>query len=149
MGVRHDSRDSPQSVTSQMLFALLAGNLLALVCVLASLPFPRGNSGLAGEQVTYVGVLTLVAVALALIAYAIRRGGRLWWTVAMALNVAQIGRLVPGIVAVVVWAGQGAIEGFFWALVFVPFLALLSVIGVLTMQRELRKARRHRLASAA
>ena len=49
----------------------------------------------------------------------------------------------------VVWAGQGAIEGLFWALVFVPFLGLLSVIGVLMMRRERRRSRRHRLAPAA
>ncbi len=149
MGFRYESRDSSQSVTLQMLFALLAGNLLALVCVLASLPFPRANSDFAGEQVTYVGALTLVAVGLAFITYAIRRGGKLWWVVAMALNVAQIGRLVPAVVAIVVWAGQGAIEGLFWALVFVPFLGLLSVIGVLMMRRERRRSRRHRLARAA
>jgi len=149
VGVQYDARDSSQSVTSQMLFSLLAGNLLAVICVLASLPFPRTGVDLAGEQVTYVGALTLVAMALALAAYAARRGGRLWWTVAMALNLVQIGRLVPAIVAIAIWAGQGASEGIFWALVFAPFLGVLSVIGVLTTRRELRKSRRRRLARAA
>jgi len=131
------------------LFALLAGNLLAIVCVLASLPFPRTSVDLAGEQVMYVGTLTLIAMGLAFAAYAVRRGGTLWWAVAMALNVVQIGRLVPAIVAIAIWAGQSAVEGLFWALVFVPFLGVLSVIGVLTTRRELRKSRRRRLVRAA
>jgi hypothetical protein len=132
-----------------MLFALLAGNLLAIVCVLASLPFPRTNFDFAEEQVTYVGGLTLVALGLAFVAYATRRGGPLWWAVAMALNVMQLVRLVPAVVAIAVWIGDGAIEGMFWAFVFVPFLALLSAIGVLLTLRELRKSRRRRLARAA
>ena len=132
-----------------MLFALLAGNLLAIVCVLASLPFPRTNLDFAEQQVTYVGGLTLIALGLAFVAYATRRGGPLWWTVAMALNVTQIVRLVPAVVAIAVWMGDGAIEGMFWAFVFVPFLALLLVIGVLLTLRELRKSRRRRLVRAA
>ena len=131
-----------------MLFALLAGNLLAIVCVLASLPFPRTNLDFAEEQVTYVGGLTLVALALAFVAYATRRGGTLWWTAAMALNVTQIVRLVPAVIAIAAWIGDGAIEGMFWAFVFVPFLGVLSVMGVLLMLRELRKSRRRRLARA-
>jgi hypothetical protein len=131
-----------------MLFALLAGNLLAIVCVLASLPLPRTNFDFAEAQVAYVGGLTLLALGLAFVAYATRRGGRLWWAVAMALNVTQIVRLVPAVVAIAVWVGEGAIEGMFWAFVFVPFLGVLSVISVLLMLRELRKSRRRRLARA-
>ena len=149
MGVKHETRDSSQSVTAQMLFALLAGNLLALVCVLASLPFPRANVDVAGEQVMYVGGLTLFSIGLAFVGYASRRGGRLWWAATMGLNIAQAARLVPSIVAITVWAGQGAIEGLFWALVFVPFLCLMSVIGFLMTRRALRKSRRGRFASAA
>jgi hypothetical protein len=131
-----------------MLFALLVGNLLAIVCALASLPLPRTNFDFAEEQVTYVGGLTLVALGLAFVAFATRRGGRLWWTVAMALNVTQVARLIPAIVAIAVWVSEGAIEGMFWAFVFVPFLGVLLVVGVLMTLRELRKSRR-RLARAA
>ena len=66
----------------------------------------------------------------------------------MALNVTQVARLIPAVVAIAVWVSDGAIEGMFWAFVFVPFLGLLSVIGALITLRELRKSRR-RLARAA
>jgi hypothetical protein len=149
MSAQYESRDAAHSITSQMLFALLAGNLLAVLCVLAFKPLPQSSFDLNDNLVLGVGVLSLVSLGLLFLASAMRRGGRSWWTVAMALNLVQVGRLLPAVIAVAAWTGDGEFAGLFWAFLFVPFLGLLSAVGIVMTFRELRKSRRRRLARAA
>lgn len=142
-----DSRDAACSITSQMLFALLAGNLFA---VLAVIVFTPSFAGLNPQDtlVLGVGVLTLVSLGLLFLASAMRRGGSAWWIVVGTTNVAQIGRLIPAVVAIASWSDAAQLTGAFWAYFFVPFLGLLAAVGVVMTWRELRKSRRRRLARA-
>jgi hypothetical protein len=148
MSAQYESRDAAHSITSQMLFGLLAGNLLAVLCVLAFKPLPQSSFDFNDNQVLGVGVLSLVSLGLLFLASAMRRGGRSWWTVAMALNLVQVGRLLPAVIAIAAWTGDG-FAGLFWSFLFVPFLGLLSAVGIVMTVRELRKSRRRRLARAA
>jgi len=149
MSVQHDSRDSAHSITSQIIFALLAGNLLAVILVVAFKPFSQASLDFSDNLVLGVGVLSLVSLGLLFLASAMRRGGTGWWTVALALNIAQVGRLIPAVIATAVWVEEGNMAGLFWAYLFVPFLGLLAGVGLVMTGRELRKSRRRRLARAA
>ena len=147
MSVPLDSRDSGQSITSQMLFALLAGNLFA---VLAVVIFNPSFTGLDPQDtlVLGVGVLSLVSLGLLFLASAMRRGASGWWIVVCATNLAQVGRLIPAVAAIASWSEGAQAAGLFWAYLFVPFLGLLSAVGLVMTWRELRRARRRRLAGA-
>jgi hypothetical protein len=147
MSAPHDSPDSAHSITSQMLFALLAGNLLA---VLAVVLFKPSLTGLDPQDtlVLGVGVLSLVALGLLFLASAMRRGASGWWIVVCATDVAQTGRLIPAVAAIASWSGGAAPMGLVWAYLFVPFLGLLSAVGLVMTWRELRKLRRRRFARA-
>jgi hypothetical protein len=142
MSVQHHSRGSAHGVTSQMLFVLLAGNLFAVIVVLAFRPFPSSELDHNGDLVLSVGMLSLVALGLLFLASAMQRGARGWWIVALALNVAQVGRLVPVVIAVAAWNDGGDVTGLFWAYLFAPFLGLLAAVGVVMTARELLKPRR-------
>jgi hypothetical protein len=130
-----------------MLFALLAGNLFA---VLAVVVFKPSFSGLDPQDslVLGAGVLSLVALGLLFLASAMRRGASSWWIVVHATNAAQVGRLIPAVAAIAAWSDGAPLTGAFWAYVFVPFLGLLSAVGLVMTWRELRKSRRRRLARA-
>jgi hypothetical protein len=149
MSFQYESRDSAHSITSQMLFALLAGNLFAVLSVIAFKPFPNSVIDTSENLVLGVGVLTLISLGLLFLASAMRRGAKGWWTVTFALNIAQVGRLIPAVVAIAFWAEEGNLAGLFWAYLFVPFLGLLSAVGIVMTAREMRKSRRRRLARAA
>jgi Na+/melibiose symporter-like transporter len=147
MSVHDDSRDSAHSITAQMLFALLAGNLFA---VLAVVVFKPSFAGL-DPQDTFelgVGVLSLVSLGLLFLASAMLRGASGWWIVVCATNVAQIVRLIPAVAAIPSWSEGAQLTGMFWAYLFVPFLGLLSAVGLVMTWRELRKSRRRRLVRA-
>ena len=145
MSASHDSRDS--STTSQLLFGLLAGNLLAFFCVVAFRPFSAVSSGTEADLVM-VGVLNLVAAGLLFLASALRRRGTPWWIAVLALNVTQIGRLVPAVVAIAALADGSDWTGLFWSFLLVPFLGVLSAVGLVMTLREARRSRRRRLARA-
>jgi hypothetical protein len=146
----YDSRDATHSPTTQLLFALLAGNLVAFFCAIAFRPFAGPvNLGKESSLVMMVGVLSLVAAGLLFLASAMRRRATPWWIVALALNATQLARLVPAIVAIAAWADGGDWTGMFWAFLFVPFLGVLSAIGLVVTLREARRSRRRRLARAA
>ena len=146
----YESRDSAHSITSQLIFGLLFGNLVAVLGVVAFRPFP-GPLGFDDQAslVLGVGVLSLVSSGLLFLASAIRRRVTSWWAVAIALNVAQISRLIPAIVAIPTWADDAQVAGMFWAFMFVPFLGVLSAVGLVMTLREARKGRRRRPAHAA
>jgi hypothetical protein len=150
MSDQYDSRDAPHSTTSQLLFGTLFGNMVAVFCVIAFHPFPgSGGMGRQSSLILTVGIMSLVAAALLFLASAMRRRATPWWIVVFALNVTQIGRLVPAVVAIATWTEPGEWAGMIWAVVFVPFLGILSAVGLVTTVREARKGRRRRLASAA
>jgi hypothetical protein len=146
----YDSRDAPHSTTTQLLFALLTGNLLAVFCVGAFRPFgtPVGTST-ASNLVLTVGVMSLVAAGLLFLAWGMRRRSTPWWIVTIALNLVHVARLIPAIVAIAGWAETEQFAGIFWTFVFVPFLGVLAAIGVIMTVREGRKGRRRRLSQAA
>ena len=146
----YDSRDSAHSTTTQLLFALLTGNLLAVFCVGAFRPFgtPVGFSA-ASNLILSVGVLSLVAAGLLFLASGMRRRSAPWWIVTTGLNVIHVGRLIPAIVAIAGWAETENLAGIFWTFVFVPFLGVLAAVGVVMTMREARKGRRRRLSHAA
>lgn len=147
-----DGSESPQSLTAQLLYGLLFGNVLAILIVVA---FAAG-AGLSGpslqeDAVLAVGILNLFGVALPFLASAMRRGAKPWWIVTMGLNAMQIVRLVPALVAIGAWGGDSVV-GALWTFLFVPFLGVLAALGVVLTVREAgrsRRRRRRRLASAA
>jgi hypothetical protein len=146
----YDSRDAAHSTTTQLIFALLAGNLLGVFCVGAFRPL-GGSAGpsTASNLVLTVGVMSLVAAGLLFLASGMRRRSTPWWFVATALNMIQVVRLIPAIVAIAGWAETEQFAGIFWAFVFVPFLGVLAAVGVIMTMREVRKGRRRRLPHAA
>ena len=146
----YESRDSAHSITSQLIWGLLFGNLLAVFGVIAFRPFP-GPLGLDQQEslVLSVGVLSLVTSGLLFLVSAVRRRAKSWWIVTFALNVTQFGRLIPAVAAIADWAENGEIAGMFWAFMFVPLHGLLSAVGIIMTLREARKARRRRLSHAA
>ena len=146
----YDSRDAPHSTTTQLLFMLLAGNLLAVFCVGAFRPFGgSAGSSTASNLVLTVGVMSLVAAGLLFLAWGMRRRSTPWWIVTIGLNVLHVARLIPAIVAIGGWAETDQFAGIFWMFVFVPFLGVLAAIGVIMTVREVRKGRRRRLSHAA
>jgi hypothetical protein len=150
MSASHDSRDAGQSTTSRMIFGLLVGNVFAILAIVA---YPLANpsaNGTGTGLIWVAGMLSLMATALLSLASAMRRGSGPWWVVAVALNLTQVGRLVPAVVAIALWADSGDVAGIFWAFVLVPFLGVLAAVGVVMTLRQLRRSRRsRRLVTAA
>ena len=147
MSAEYDSRDAAHSTTSQLLFALQGGNVLAVLSILAFRPFPGPVGPDARDNlVLTVGVLSLFSAGLLFLASAIRRDATPWRFVTLILNATQIGRLIPGVVAIAAWADEGTLAAMLWAILFVPFLGVLAAVGVVMTVRELRKSRRRRLA---
>jgi hypothetical protein len=147
-----DGSDSPQSLTTQLLYGLLFGNVLAILVVVAFVA-GAGLSGPSLEEnaVLTVGLLNLFGVALPVLAAAMRRGANPWWIVTMGLNVMQIVRLLPALVVIGAW-GADSVAGALWTFLFVPFLGALAALGVVLSVREAgrsRRRRRRRLATAA
>jgi hypothetical protein len=147
-----DSIDSPQSLTKQLLYGLLFGNVLAILVVVA---FVAGGgtagSGAQQDAVLTVGILNLFGVALPFLASAMRRGAMPWWIVTMGLNVTQVARLFPALIAMGAWGADNWV-GAMWTFLFVPFLGMLAGLGVVLTVREAgksRRRRRRRLARAA
>jgi hypothetical protein len=148
MSARYDSRDAAHSITSQMLFGLLFGNVLAILGVIAF----RSGSGSTDRQagvVLAVGLFSLVAAALLFLASAMRRRGVPWWITTLLLNVTQIVRLIPAVIAIAAWTDAADWAGALWTFLFLPFLGFLAGVGVVMTMREARKSRRRRLARAA
>ena len=148
MSAQYDSRDAAHSTTSQLLFGTLFGNVIAVLCVIAFRPFPD-DGGMDGQSglILVVGIMSLVSAALLFLASAMRRRAMPWWIAMLALNATQIARLVPAVVAIATWTEAGDWAGMIWSFLFVPFLAILSAVGVVTTLREIRKGRRRRVAT--
>ena len=144
-----ESRDSAHSITSQLLSALIAGNLLAALCLLPFNPFPTTSIDFVDMLVLSVGAISVVALALLFLASTIRRAAPGWWTVAVLLNVTQVTRLAPAVMFIAAWPADSGVGNVFWALVYVPVLSLLTAVGMVMTVREARKSRRRRLARAA
>ena len=145
-----DAKDSAQSLTTQLLYGVLFGNVLAIPVVVA---FAAGVGPVEGGQqdaLVTVGILSLFGAVLPFLASAMPRGGTPWWTVTIGLNATQVVRLVPAVVAIGAWGAESMV-GATWTLLFVPFLGVLAGLGVVLTVREVGKARRRRrrLARAA
>ena len=145
-----DSRDSAHSITSQLIFGLLFGNVVAILAAIGFHPY-TGPIGLDDQSalVLLVGVLSLIASGLLFMAAAIRRRTTGWWVVAVSMNAAQVGRLIPAVVAIPGWTESGDLVGVFWAFLYLPVLAVLSAVGLVMTLREMRKGRRRRLSHAS
>jgi hypothetical protein len=147
----NDARDSAQSLTTQLLYGVLLGNVLAILVVVAfAAAVGPAEESLQQDAVMAVGILSLFGAALPLLASAMVRGGTPWWIVTIGLNVTQVVRLVPAVVAMGAWGAESMV-GATWTLLFVPLLGLLAGLGVVLTVRELGKSRRRRrrLARAA
>src|ERR1041384_7549490 len=103
MGDRFESRDSPYSTTSQLIFGLLFGNVVSILAVIAFRPFSMNGADQQTTLVLAVGVISLVTASLLFLAAAVRRRGSVWWTLALVLNVLQMGRLIVSVVAIGGW----------------------------------------------
>ena len=146
-----DGSDLPQSLTIQLLYGLLLGNVLATLVVAFAAGAGLSGPSLQEGSVLAVGILNLFGVALSFLASAMRRGAKPWWIVTVGLNAMQIVRLVPALVAIGAW-GADSVVGALWTFLFVPFLGALAALGVVLTLREAgrsRRRRRRRLASAA
>ena len=147
-----EGRDSSNSVTARLVFALLASNVVATLCVAAFRPFP-GQEGVADDAhlnlVLIAGTLSLVASGLLFMLSALRRRHRAWWTVLMAVNIVQVGRLGPALAAMTVWPGDSEVLGLLWGFFAVPVYGVLASLGLVVTLRAIRHTRRRRLSSAA
>lgn len=150
MSEPYDSRDATHSTTSQMLFGLLFGNVIAVLCVVAFRPYP-GPGGLDRESTLVFSVLvaSIIAVSLLFLVSTVRRRAGAWWIAALALNLTQVLRLIPAAAAIAVSSEKGQLAEALWAFLFVPFLALLAAVGIVMTVRQVRRARRRRLPYAA
>ena len=149
MSFQFESRDSAHSITSQLLSALMAGNLLAGLCLLPFNPFPTTSIDFIDTLVLSVGAVSVVTLGLIFLASTMRRAAPGWWAVALLLDVTQVARLVPAVMFIAAWPADSATGNVFWAFVYVPFLSLLAAVGIVMTWRELRKSRRRRLATRA
>lgn len=147
MSAQLESRDSAYSITSQLLFGLLFGNLLAILAVIAFRPFDPADYQ--SHLVLLIGALSLVSAALLFLAATMRRRTFWWWGIAVALDAVQFMRLLLAIVILAAWEPQGEPPRMVWLFVFVPFVGILAALGVVMTLRELRKGRRRRLSHAA
>jgi hypothetical protein len=150
MSASYDSRDSAHSTTSQLLFGLLFGNVIAVLGVIAFRPYPAA-SGSDREAMLIFAVLgaSLVAASLLFLASAVRRRRAVWWIVTLALNVTQIARLVPAAIVIGVGSEGGGWAPAIWTFLFVPFFGLLAAVGIVMTLRAVHRSRRRRLARAA
>jgi hypothetical protein len=149
MSDRFESRDSPYSTTSQLIFAMLFGNVIAILAVIAFRPFGPDGLDAQGTLIVSVGVISLITSALLFLASAVRRRGSFWWFLALLLNLLQIARLIVGVVAIAGWAQPAEMTAMLWSFLFVPLLGVLSAVGLVMTVRELRKLRRRRLSHAS
>jgi hypothetical protein len=142
-----DSRDSARSTTSQLVFGLLFGNLVAVLAVIAFRPYP-GPGGPDRESTLLFSVLiaSLLATSLLFLASAVRRRESSWWMVALALNVTQVARLVPAVAVIAFWSKTSQWAALLWIFLFVPFLGLLAAGGIVMTVRKARRSRQRRLA---
>jgi hypothetical protein len=145
----NDTRGSSRSTTSQLLLALLGGNLLAVLCVAAFRPFDGAGGDSVDSLVLTVGVLSLIVAGLLFLASGIRRDTRRWWMVTALLNVLQVGRLIPAIAAIAAWPDGAPLGGVVWGFFVVPSLGLLSAVGIVMTVLKFSKSRRRRLPRAA
>jgi hypothetical protein len=153
MSDSQDWRDSIHSTTSQLIFGLLFGNVIAVLSVIAFRPYPEpGGPDRESTLIFSVLVVSLIAASLLFLASALRRGGMAWWIVALAVNAAQLARLVPAVAVITVWSESSRWSAPVWTFLFVPFLTFLAAVGiVMTLRavRRSRRSRRRRLANAA
>jgi hypothetical protein len=147
-----EPRDSSGSGTSRLVFAVLAGNVFAAVCVAAFRPFPGQNGFLQNgghlNMVLTSGTMTLVACGLLFLVSAVRRRQRAWWTLLTIVDVVQILRLAPALAAISMWSQEEALTGMLWGFAMVPSFGLLAAVGVIVTLREMRRAKRRRLQAA-
>lgn len=149
MSDRFESRDSPSSTTSQLIFGLLFGNVFSVLAVFAFRPIGPDGFDEHGALVIAVGVMSLVTAGVLFVAAAVRRRGSMWWTLALALNLLQATRLTAAVVAIAGWGDSTELTSVLWSFLFVPLLALQAAIGLVVTVRELRKLRRRRLSHAS
>lgn len=149
MSDRFESRDSPHSTTSKMIFGLLFGNVIAILAMIAFRPSNVDGLDAQSSLVLAVGVMSLITAALLFLAAAVRRRGSIWWTLALVLNLLQMTRLIVGVVAITGWDPSSAVAAMLWSFLFVPLLGLLSAVGLVMTVREIRKMRRRRLSHAS
>ena len=149
MSDRFESRDSPHSTTSKMIFGLLLGNVIAILAVIAFRPSYVDGLDAEGSLVLAVGVMSLITAALLFLAAAVRRRGSIWWILALVLNLLQMTRLIVAVVAITGWDPSSAMAAMLWSFLFVPLLGLLSAVGLVLTVREIRKMRRRRLSHAS
>ena len=146
----YDSRDATHSTTSQTLFGLLFGNVIAVLGVIAFRPYPGPGGPDRGSTLVFsVLVASIIALSLLFLVATLRRRAAMWWTAALALNVTQVLRLIPAVAAIAVSSVNGQAAEALWAFVFVPYLGLLAAVGIVVTARQVRRARRRRLADAA
>ena len=127
----------------------MAGNLLAGLCVLPFNPFPTTTIDFVDTIVLSVGAASVVAMGLIFLASTMRRAAPGWWIVAILLNVTQLARLVPAVEFIAAWPADSDLGDIFWAFVYVPFLSLLTAVGIVMTVREARKSRRRRRLARA
>jgi hypothetical protein len=150
----HEERESTSGTTARLVSALLVGNGLATVAVAAFRPFP-GQNGFLGDagylnMLLTAGTLSLVASGLLFMLSALRRGHPTWWTVLTAVNVVQVCRLGPALLAISMWPEDGGLPRLLWGFIAVPMLGVLASLGIVVSLREMRRrSKRRRLSRAA
>jgi hypothetical protein len=132
--------------THWILLALLLGNVLAFIGVVAFRPSAGwdwpGDAPDHVQQTIRTAWLSAGAVVLAVVIPWLRERSRVWWLGLLAFELIQVTRLVPAGRALDHWPGGDDGPGLAWGMMLLPLLLLLALVGgILVLRDGIRQVR--------